>query len=383
MGLFKKIFIFVLFLFPLGEIIRINLGNDFFIKPLDLGIGVLILLWLIFKIIKRQKIKQTSILIPAVLFAIVGLFSLIINSFGLSLSEFFVSILYLIRWAAYIGVFFAVSDFDDKFKKRISRLLIFLGSLIVGLGYLQYFFYSDLRNLYYLGWDEHMYRMFSVFLDPNFAGAFFVLFYLFLINKFIKKKTISIGIILLLTLIAVFLTFSRSALIMLIVSSILLFTLLNRKKLVLILLGIIIVFLLISSRYFNIENINLFRIASSEARLETAANAIKIIRNNPILGVGFNAYRYAQFRYGFRQESGVFNHADAGTDNSLLFVFATTGILGFFTYIFLWLKIFKISSPLGAASIIGIFINSMFINSLFYPFIMLWLWIILGVRENK
>ena len=138
-----------------------------------------------------------------------------------------------------------------------------------------------------------------------------------------------------------------------------------------------------ASAYFNIENVNLFRAVSSEARLETAGNALLIIKNNPLIGVGFNSYRYAQFRYGLRNRANAQSHADSAPDNSFLFVIATTGIVGFILYLFLWVRVFKISSVLAIASITGVFINSMFINSLFYPFIMLWLWIIIAIKENN
>lgn len=380
MALLKTIFILVLFLFPLGEVVRINLGNGVAIRPLDVGVGVLLLSWLTFKFLNKQKIKQFSLLLPILLFAASGLFSLITSNLSLSLSEFVISFSYLLRWTVYAGIFFVVSDFSKEFKRKISTLLIIIGSFVVGLGYVQYFFYPSLRNLYYLGWDEHMYRMFSVFLDPNFAGVFFVLFFLFLANLFLEKKNILIGLFIVLTLGAVFLTFSRSALIMLIISSSLLFVLMNKKIWIAVLLGVIVLVLSASSKYFSIENINLFRIVSSEARLETAKNAIRIIQNHPVFGVGFNAYKYAQLDYGFRNgKAAVMSHADAGADNSFLFVMATTGITGFILYLFLWFKIIKIASGLAIASIVGVFVNSMFINSLFYPFIMLWLWIILAL----
>lgn len=384
MDLLKKLFILILLPFPLGEIIRINLNNGLVIKPIDVGVGLILFLWIALKIIKKQKIKQVNIFFPVVFFASIGLFSLIINNLHLSLNEFIISLSYLIRWVIYAGIFFVMSDFDKDFKKKISKVLIIVGSLIVVFGYLQYFFYRSLKNLFYLGWDEHMHRMFSVFFDPNFAGAFFVLFFLFLVSMLLKEKSFLIGILSVLTLGAVFLTFSRSALIMLIVSSSLLFTLVNKKIWIAMLLGIIFLVIIVSSKYFYIENINLFRVFSSEARLETAKKAIEIVQSNPIFGVGFNAYRYAKFEYDLRSDnSRMLSHADAGVDNSFLFVLATTGIVGFISYLFLWFRILKIASILAIASITGILVDSMFINSLFYPFIMLWLWIIIAVTENK
>jgi hypothetical protein len=380
----KKLFIVVLSLLALGEVIRLDFGNGIALKPLDIGIGLIVILWLILKFVKKEKIQPKHIFIPVLLFAGFGALSLLVNGSNLTTNQLLISFLYWIRWVIYASIFFVVWDFDKEFKKKISNILIIVGSAIVILGYIQYFFYSNLRNLYYLGWDEHMYRMFSVFFDPNFAGAFFVLFFLFLASLFLKKKNILIGLLTILTLGAIFLTFSRSALIMLIVSSSLLFVLMHKKKLIAILLIITFMVLAMSSRYFNIENINLFRIASSEARIESAKSAFLIIKNNSLIGVGFNAYRYAKFHYGLSDEKSIMvSHADAGTDNSFLFVLATTGIAGLILYLFIWIRVFKISSILVIASIVGVFVDSMFINSLFYPFIMLWLWVIIGIRESN
>jgi len=386
MDVLRKIFILVLFLFPMGEIVRIDLGNNIIVKPLDIGLGLIVFLWLMFKFKKSEEIKQKSILVPILLFAGSACFSLIINYFSLSLNQFFASFAYLIRWIIYAGIFFVVIDFDSQFKKRISSLLIIVGSLVVGLGYVQYFFYPSLKELFYLGWDEHMHRMFSVFLDPNFAGAFFVLFFLFLVNIFLKKKNTLIGLLLILALGAIFLTFSRSALIMLIVSSGMLFVLLNKKIWMGLLLGITLLVLVISSRYFSVENINLFRVVSTEARIETSRNAIKITQDHPVFGVGFNSYRYAQIRYGFRNIASSISHADASPDNSFLFVMATSGLVGFIFFVFLWFRILKYNvknNPLLLSSVIGVFISSLFINSLFYTGIMFWLWVIIGLKEKS
>lgn len=387
MGLLKKIFVPTLFLFPLGEMVRINLGGGFIIKPLDIGIGILLISWLSFKYFKKEKIKQANLLLPITLFTLSGLIALITNNLRLSLSELLLSITYLVRWLAYLGIFFVITDFDKEFKRRISKLLIIIGSLTLVLGYLQYFLYPNLKGLFYLGWDEHMYRMFSVFLDPNFAGAFFVLFFLFLADLFFKKKSFLIGLLLVFTLGAIFLTFSRSALMMLIISSSLLFILMNKKIWIAILLGIVFLILVISSRYFNIENINLFRIVSTEARFETARNAIKIIQDYPVFGIGFNTYRYAQLRYGFRNNMATtLSHADASPDNSFLLIAATSGIVGITLFTIFWTKILAYSvkdNPLVLSSVVGICVNSLFINSLFYPFIMLWIWIILALSTKN
>ncbi|MEK7450744.1 MAG: O-antigen ligase family protein [Patescibacteria group bacterium] len=407
MGLLKTFFIiFILFLFPMGEIARYQFGNGISITAIDAGAILLILIWLISNIIrgKRKLIFKSSLTNPILLFVAICILSLIVNLSNLKSSELFVSSLYLIRWIMYALIYFVVSGFDKKFKAKIPILMVISGLLILGGGYIQYFFYPSLRNLYYLGWDEHLYRMFSVFLDPNFAGAFFVLllFLMFgLIVYCMKSRKLICTIALLLlagfTAIGIFLTYSRSAFVMFFAGIFIFLVLTNKKKVMIPVLAICLIVFAISSKNFNIENTNLLRTASGVARLDSANKAVTVIRDHPLFGVGFNAYRYAQIRYGFVGDKELMvSHAAAGTDNSFLFVLATTGLVGFTAYAYLW---YRISSNLYAlfkqnigldkiiplvlfSSYVGISLASFFINALFYPFIIVWIWILLGYCEK-
>lgn len=399
MGLLKLFFVLSLISLPLGQVARLQFENAISIILSDFFVSILFFVWLIVSIRRKKILKQFSKPIP--IFIFVASLSLFVNIRFLNQWEFFVSLLYLVRWICYLGLYLSLSLFDNNFKKKIIYLIVFIGAIIIFGGYIQYFFYSSLRNLYYLGWDEHMYRMFSVFLDPNFAGAFFVLYFLFILGLifrcFEKKENNKIKLlafVLLLTasLIAVFLTFSRSALITFF--SVLFIFLYIKKSIKWIFLAIFLflIFFALIYKNFNIVNINLFRIVSTEARLKSASDALKIIEKNPVLGVGFNAYRYAQIRYGLKHGIGALeSHADAGTDNSFLFVLATTGIIGLVSYLYMWGFLFKNKyssefkwlKPVFICSVFGLFINSLFINSLFYPLILMWIWIILGLKESK
>jgi len=429
MGILKFSFIILLLLFPLGQIARLDFQNGVAVTLSDIAVGVVVLVFL-FANRSKQKFKK-SLTKPIIIFAAIGLLSLTVNIGILNTSEFIISLLYGIRWILYAGIFFVVSGFDIEFKKIITKTMIIIGGLVVLGGYVQYFLYQNLRNLYYLGWDEHLYRMFSSFLDPNFAGAFFVLYFILVFGltiDFLKrdKKNYSLFLSLLSisTLLAILLTYSRSALIMLIVGSFTLFFLKKQKKLVFMILAMFVIFFIIASKNFYTENLNLLRMASSKARLESASHAVTIIRDNPILGVGFNAYKYAQVKYGFiKEDKEIVSHSAAGTDNSFLFVLATTGVVGLASYLFIWFKILKNAyyykrhsgdsersvedsrisnrerrfwtsqndaslfqktiSVVILASSIGIFANAFFINSLFYPSIMLWMWVLVGLIENK
>jgi hypothetical protein len=129
-------------------------------------------------------------------------------------------------------------------------------------------------------------------------------------------------------------------------------------------------------------------------RIESAKTAIHIISANPVLGIGFNAYRYAQIKYGFREaQKKAVSHADSGTDSSLLFVMATTGLVGFTFYIYMWTQLikkiyinknnnFSINRALILSSLLGIFINSFFINSLFFPPILIWVLVLISINDR-
>lgn len=399
---FLKLFLLLsLLLFPLGEIFRINVTNEIAIRPLDISVGITSIIFIIINL-KNWKFQKSYLMKPLIYFSVIGLFSLVINCFFLNQYQLFSSSLYLIRWVLYSIIYFVIWSFDSNFKKIISLILIADGIVILLFGYLQYFFYPNLRNLYYLGWDEHNYRLFSVFLDPNFAGAFFVLFFIFLVGivrfhlaEKRYKANIKLSIIMSITLFAVFLTYSRSAILMLIASMGVYLILINKKKLLYVFFGIIACILIILSPTFNKENTNLLRITSSIARIETYNNAFKIIKDHPVFGIGFNAYRYFQQSYGFRDTITKFpNHADAGVDSSLLFATATTGLVGLSAYLFIWYSILKKALAFRnktsnlfpfvvICSTIGLFVNSIFINSLFFPPLMYWMWIIIGLMESN
>ncbi|HSW47879.1 MAG TPA: O-antigen ligase family protein [Candidatus Saccharimonadales bacterium] len=386
--------------FPLGEIFRIDLGQNIAIRPQDV-IAVIIFVFYLILILRNKQVNNKYLLRPLIIFSSICFLSLVLNSSSLTNIQFFVALSYLIRWISYSSIALVINGVNKKTKKIYLFTLFIVGLIILALGYVQYFLYPNLRNLYYLGWDEHNYRMFSVLLDPNFAGAIFVLFFLFLsgtiIFNLIKnqiKNAIVFGIFSACTLLAIFLTYSRSAILMLIAGSITFLVLIGKKKYLLILSGIFIAIIILLSPTFNKENTNLFRTASSFARVETYTNSGKIIEDHPIFGIGFNAYRYAQESYGFRKiQTRYPSHADAGVDNSFLFVLATTGLVGFITYLFLWYTILKRAfdqyrikksyiSLVVISSSVGLFVDSFFINSLFFPTIMLWMWLLIGLVED-
>lgn len=374
--------------FSLGEIARIQFPNSITVGLFDISV-----VSLSFYILAKTRKSKFTLKIPIILFILISLFSLGINFRRYELDQFLIGSLYLLRWIAYTGVYFSATSLSDKGKKYTLRFMMLSGIFIVFFGYLQFLFYPSLRNLYYLGWDEHMHRMFSTFLDPNFAGVVFVLFFVFFYvfkEKFISNRLLS-SLILLLTFGAIILTYSRGAYLMFVVCALIYSILVRQWKVVAgVVLVFAILFIILSPRFY-IENTNLLRVASATQRLESSKQALAIFNKNP-LGVGFNTFRYAREKYGFKDLS-LFgpSHSGAGVDNSMVLILVTTGVPGFLVYVYLIYKIFRIGSfnlrknKMGLVLLVslgGLLVNSLFINSLLYSFTMAWIFLLAGLTEN-
>jgi len=384
----------LLLLFPLGVLVRLTPFPNVNIYPLDLAAGATAVILTLYHIGTKKIPKFKKLFYSILLFNLFALISLFLNLNYLKVEEMLVSAAYLLRFDAYISLLFIGGIGLTIFQKIVlKKIFIFATFLTVIMGFIQLIFYNNLRNLYYLDWDEHLYRLFSSFLDPNFAGIVFSLFVLYLFGRIIKslkdlKDIISLNTILFAaTITALIFTYSRTALISFAVGfSILLIGFRKIKLLLLMLLLLLAAVFLVSD--FSIEGLNPVRIASTEARITSMEEALEIFSENYLFGIGFNAYRYAQVKYGFRNSQEILSsNADAGTDNSFLFILSTAGIAGFIFYLNIWFNIYrkiklkkKKTERLVPISIISaLFIGSFFINALFYVHIMFWVFFYLGV----
>lgn len=385
-----KILIPVFFItFSLGEVAKIQFPNSISVGFFDLAVVLLSLFYL-----KKTSKGRFVLKIPILLFIAVSVFSLIINFLNYELNEILIGSLYLVRWVAYTGIYFTAVNLSSKGKNYVLRFMTLSGIAVVTIGYLQFLFYPSLKNLYYLGWDEHMHRMFSSFFDPNFAGVIFVLFFVFFFifkDELLKRKFLQY-FILGSTFIAIILTYSRGALVMLIVCA-LVYSIIKRNwRIIAGTISVLAIVFVILSPGFYIENTNLLRRASASQRLETQLQALSIFKKNP-LGVGFNTYRYAREKYGFIDTSKFGpSHSGAGVDNSLILVLVTSGIPGLIVYIFLLYKTFKLGvsrlssnkmSVVLLVSLSGLLVNSLLINSLLYSFSMAWIFLLAGLTESN
>jgi O-antigen ligase len=375
--------------YAFGEIAKFKLFPAVSIGFFDFVLMVILIIWVFF-VKKGEYFLKKSFLI----FCLIALISLIINFQKFTLDQISISSMYLIRFVLYGGLYFVFSDIGKLYKNTVYKYMFFSGLLIIIFGLFQYILYRDLRNLYFLGWDNHMYRLLSTFLDPNFTGSFLVLFIIFIFimkDKLFSSKWI-FYVVLSLNFLAIVLTFSRGAILMLLVS-VVMYSLITKKwKITFGLFSLFVLVFFILSPLFYIENTNLLRFASTEARLESSKKALEIYKENPI-GVGFNTYRYARRNYENQDWTNLGpSHAGAGIDNSLILVLVTTGIVGLISFLYFIFNIFKLGftyltkDKIALVLIVssgGLLVNSMFINSLFYSFLMIWIFILAGITQSN
>jgi len=378
-------YITVLFL-SLNQFTSVYKSGETNIYLFDLSVAFFAVFGLFYFLLAKKSFKFPKFSLLFLLFSLSALISLLISLPKYSLEEIAVSSFYLFRWFIYLLSSIVLFNMIDKkliTKERVINTFIASGVAISVIGFIQLVVLPDFTVLNpELGWDPHKNRLASSFFDPNFVGAYLVLCLTLLLDRFINKKfykkidLVSFGIMLL----ALFLTFSRSAWAMFAVT-ILIYGLFKSKLL------LITAFLVAFMAYFATPRIQT-RISgitdpadSASLRIVSWKNTIEIIKDNLLLGVGFNTFRYVQKEYGFLTPETLNIHSGSGSDSSILLVWATTGVFGLAIYLTSLLFpvyesfVKKYSGKLVILSVVlGLLLESSFINSLFYPqivFIML------------
>jgi len=391
MRIFKILFFLVIFSLTLGQLARFSIGETGgSVNLIDLFVATTFFSWLLFIVLKRRKIFLPLGFLPLFIFWFVALISLV-NSFKFfNPKEVLTGSLFLLRFIFYSSMYIVVYNvFKKKDIHFLTNLLIYASLVIAFLGILQLIFIPDLRFLNVYGWDPHIRRLVSTFLDPNYVGGFLTLGFILVVSKMVFDKEIKKPDLfaVLFLLISIILTFSRSSYLMLL-TGIFLIGILKSRKIFLLLLIIFVVFVAFvpKARERIIGGIT-FDI-TAQARIESWQNALTVAEEHPFLGVGFNNFRFAQKDFGFFNYPLTEDiHSGAGSDSSLLTILATCGVLGFGFFVFIYIRILIRSFLLRKnylafctfVSISAIFVHSQFVNSLLFPPVMVWLWIISGL----
>lgn len=362
-----------------GQLIKLPVGGLSGATALDLAV-------IISNLILLSKVRPKPLHFPLwtktfLVFLIITILSLIFTPLSLTLSQSLSSLAYTTRLTNYLLLSYLFIAYFPALKDKSAFILTLAGTTLALLGLLQLIFIPDLGFLESSGWDPHFFRTVSTFLDPNFLGAFLVLILLILISPlFPLPKKFQLPFFLLLFL-ALLTTFSRSAYLIFAVSFLLL-AILNRscKQ---VLLTILLTFIL-GLGYLTYQQTianwrHIDRSQSASYRANSWQQGLNIFQRAPILGVGYNTYRYALEQYNLTPKDYLSSRSASGSDSSLLFIGATTGIAGLLTYFLflgsLMMNAWNSRNQILIAGLGGLLVNSFFINSLFYPPILLWLFL--------
>jgi O-antigen ligase len=336
--------------FIFGQLLRVNVWPDVTIHLNDILVGIVGGIGLIRGIRKIPRAWW--------LWAGAMILSLLVNIGQYPVKELLVSSLYLVRWLAYAGLFFALANLKDKVL--LKKGLVIVALTVAFLGIAQYLLLPDVSFLAAQNWDDHYFRLVSTFLDPGFTGIILVLGLILIFQKLPLASVIFTALLL---------TYSRASYLAYLVG----FTALSYfKKSVKIILvaGLILVLSIPLLPKTSGEGTKLGRENSVFARLNNWQEAVGVWQRAPVFGVGFDAYRYAT-------GATLASHAGAGADSSLLLVLATTGIVGFLAYLnvlrWMWFR----GKLLFRVSFLAVLVHSWFNNTLFYPWAMEWLWLLL------
>ncbi len=357
----------------------------------EILVALTVFFWVIWSILKGRKIYLPPLTIPILLFAALGLISLVVSLHLFSPLEVIWGSVYLWRWLVFAGLYFLVATMVVAKEVPFWLKIIFLtGPILAVFGFLQLIFFPDFSFMNQFGWDPHFGRLLSTFYDPNFLGGYLTIIFilgLFLISQNQVKKVdyLMIGNLALIFL-ALALTFSRSAYISFAVA-IFLFSFL-KKSFRLLGLALLLIFLLGAfywPRWQLEQSRQINRAATAAARVSSWQEGLSIFQQNPLLGIGFNNYRSWQ---------GVYNGEDsftnlrpgAGSDSSLIFLLATTGVLGTAIYLAILFSFVKMalsvpSRLLYLPILAALLVHSFFVNSLFYPAVMALFWLLAGILD--
>lgn len=393
----------------------------------DLILGIIGMIWLIKLLTKQSKINFNRINLLFLLFFAFTLISLLFNLYTLPSHDALISLFYYLRLFAYSSLFLIVQDFNWK-KKKLNPLLVFFYATIatafclVILGFLQLKFFPNFEvlRMQEKGWDPHIGRMLSTWFDPNFLGGFFV-FVLSLIGGylvirfsqtqdfflfFFNKKNLLFSGIFFLILIALVLTYSRSSYLAFLVSMFCLTLIASRKLLIIGAIGLVLMFGFsqrmqdrIFDAYQSAESmLNPHSVdtldATARFRLQSWRDGLNLFSEKPLMGHGFNTLRHLQAKRGLTEWK---SHNAGGIDASLLTLLVTTGLSGLFLFLgflgnllFKSLQNYKNNSDLTIkglnlgyfCGILGILTHSFFVNSLLFPFMMIFIWIFGGILQT-
>ena len=373
-----------LVLFPFGQLLRSEVtlfATSVTIHPLDIVVGLTFLTLISGRFSKPGWYKSMTSLL------IVIIFSFVFSTTIFGLAPLTRGTFYLVRLIAYLYFFVALFNVikGKEAKNTLYNSLIAISAIAGIFGWIQYLGFPDLRSLFYLGWDDHLFRLIGTYLDPGFTSIIVSFGFLLSFVRLQEEKKVKFLIFCLFFLVTVAFTYARAAYIALLVGVFVVAKIRKSYALALLTsLGLLtlVLFLPRPEGY----GVKLERTHSIYAKLENYSQTINIIRKAPLFGIGFNNFCAA--RWEFLGDKETSSHACNGSDSSFLHLFATTGVLGV-------LAAFKILKEVAMGikkdsyylafigSLALLLVHSIFVNSFFYPWVMGYMAILGSIKESS
>lgn len=374
----ENFFLFLfLVLFPFGQIIRIGV-----IQPVDVvaGIGAIVAIF--------KKYQKPAFFKYFENFLLAAGFSWLVYVFIFNQVEVFYGLLYFVRLTAYF--YFLIYVWNYVAKNGAKRKILLDSLLAVSVvsaifGWIQYFAFPNIKPFTVWGWDDHLYRLVGTFLDPTFLGIIIVFGLVLSIYKLVNGKKWQDILITVFLLISLAFTYSRASYLAFLGGVLALgFYQKSVKQIIYLVLGLAVIIAILPTSGNAILRIT--REFSAIARIENYSETLQIFKSSPLAGVGYDNLCLARAK-----SSGIFDtssHACSGSDSSLLFVLATTGLAGFIIFINLIYKVWEKVPGGGSGAVLNssffvLLIHSFFSNSMFYPWVMGWMIILLATSLGR
>lgn len=400
---FFTIFAYIVF----GNALTFNLGDRFPVKFAEL-LSIPTIIYLLF--VTKPLFHKKSIFVGILGWVIFGWLCAILGTirFSYTFSELLYGCLYGGRIVHLLCLTYLISRYLTKIRhyssKRLSKFIVNCYVLVGIIGIFQLLFFPiayDWYNVFYnigvyfANPDPHINRLVSTYFDPNFLASIFVIpitIQLYLIMFHRDKSIWALGKLILL-IVAVLLTSSRSGFVGMLLAVFILFLCYIKKfkfeRWLFVFLAIAImcvpILLLSDIRVIN-RIINFASDPSALARFSNWDYSWKIFTENFFVGIGYNmlgAYRGLD-------GMNVVDSAGYGVDASIFQILITTGIVGGILFCIFIIKILKIKSKacfklatINKVVLIASCAVSFFNNLLFY---VLWLFpflLLLKIREDE
>jgi len=368
--------------------------------PMNVFMGWLLFSFLMKKILKKENpFIPVKINLPFLLFMIISVISMV-NSVSLkdSLKGG------ILRLLQYGFVYLAVMD-GLKDVKHIKRIFIafILGACFVSFdGIWQVFTGKDFVRGYAPIVNIGLTRATASFKDSNLMGiylsALIPLILCLTLYYFRYKKKLFMLLISLITLIGLFLTYSRPALLAVYLGLLLLSTVKKDKVITFALLGLLISAPFLAPRpvkdWARQVNYNPLRFMCNDDRIAVYRNTLQMIKVHPIIGVGTNNFMKNYKKY--KESPEYLNIVTADymyAHNNFLHMAGETGLLGLGIFLWLLFEFFKASMAiykrlegdflkcvsLGViACVVAFLINGLTESSLYYSRVAIIFWYLAG-----